>query len=197
MRESADVKPEIRYDNYNHWVEFDKKYSRTRCKMDGCKKSTHAFCTKCEIHLCSSVNYNCFRSFHTLKKEEKVNVKKTVKQPKQMRLKNTGAKPVDNTKRSSHRRKSINNRSGSRIVTSPNTPRFKTNIDNLTHKNPSNKAHRKQDPCQEFGYLSEPSDEEDAETPKIRFVNFTSIHNDTAIKSEIECPEIEFIDMDN
>lgn len=76
---------EKRYDNFNHWVEFDRKPSRSRCKFFGCKNFTHAYCCKCDVHLCCSVNHNCFRAFHTpLKSVKSAKTAKLVKQPKQM-----------------------------------------------------------------------------------------------------------------
>lgn len=51
-----------RFDNTGHWLEFDNKDFRSRCKQ--CGMLTHAFCKKCIIHLCFNRNRNCFRSYH-------------------------------------------------------------------------------------------------------------------------------------
>lgn len=53
-------------DQIFHWPFYDKKKSRTRCKMPGCSFFTHIFCTKCEIHLCLTSKRNCFYSMHNV-----------------------------------------------------------------------------------------------------------------------------------
>lgn len=58
------LKEKVFCDPYNHWMQFDKNHSRSRCKMTNCKYSTHVTCSKCEIHLCFSRQRNCFTTFH-------------------------------------------------------------------------------------------------------------------------------------
>lgn len=53
-----------RFDGIDHWLEFDNKFSRSLCKMPGCKMLTNAICTKCYVHLCFNRNRNCFRRYH-------------------------------------------------------------------------------------------------------------------------------------
>lgn len=64
MSQSKYVLSNILYDDIGLWVEFDNKISRSRCKLPGCRNSTHAFCGKCEIHICCSTSRNCHRAFH-------------------------------------------------------------------------------------------------------------------------------------
>lgn len=47
-----------------NWPEFDSKPSRSRCKLHGCVSSTHIRCVECNLHLCCSVNRNCFMENH-------------------------------------------------------------------------------------------------------------------------------------
>lgn len=95
---SEDSRTRIRYDNCNHWVEFDTKSSRSRCKLNGCDGFTHAFCTKCKVHLCCFVNRNCFHTYHQSESRQKIT--KPVKQPNQITLKNRGSKQTIINKRS-------------------------------------------------------------------------------------------------
>lgn len=118
---------EMRYDNCGHWVEFDKKKSRSRCRLPGCKSSTHAFCTKCSVHLCCNLNHNCFRAFHIPDKEKKqlnkaqpvklVKPTRPVKQPIQMAPKKSGPKCADFAKRNTYRRQCNSKLGGSKAVT--------------------------------------------------------------------------------
>lgn len=48
-------------DEDNHWLKFDDKKSRSRCKLDGCDGFTHAYCTKCDTHFCFTSTRNCFQ----------------------------------------------------------------------------------------------------------------------------------------
>lgn len=64
MTNKSSVPADTRYDDIGHWAVFDNKNSRSRCKLPGCVLFTHAFCVRCDIHLCCSKNHNCFRSFH-------------------------------------------------------------------------------------------------------------------------------------
>lgn len=54
-----------RFDNIDHWLEFDDSNSRSLCKLPGCRMLTHSFCSKCNIHLCFNRNRNCFRRYHS------------------------------------------------------------------------------------------------------------------------------------
>lgn len=86
----------MRYDNFNHWVEFDKKKSRSRCKLADCNGFTHAHCTKCKLSLCCSVNRNCFRKFH---KPGSANIQaipaKRINQQRQKLTKNCESKKIE------------------------------------------------------------------------------------------------------
>lgn len=53
-----------RFDDFDHWLIYDDNNSRSICKMPGCVMLTHAFCTKCKIHLCFKKERNCFRKYH-------------------------------------------------------------------------------------------------------------------------------------
>lgn len=137
MSKSKSVEPDrkIRYDNHNHWVAFDKteKRSRSRCKLNDCPNLTHAFCTKCKVHLCCSVNRNCFSDFHgadaEMKPEKSANPAKSVKrlkpvkQPIQMKAKTSGSKPVGIALRKSSRGQSNStlNRSTTTKIANQNT----------------------------------------------------------------------------
>lgn len=68
QRSKTEKKPanKIRYDQIGHLPEFDEKKNPTRCKNDDCRHTTHAFCSKCRVHLCLLQSRNCFRDFHVL-----------------------------------------------------------------------------------------------------------------------------------
>lgn len=66
----------MQYDRKDHLPEIDKNKNSTRCKMSDCKSKTHAFCTKCMVHLCFVGGRNCFRKFHTLTKVNNGEVEK-------------------------------------------------------------------------------------------------------------------------
>lgn len=42
----------VRTDTVDHLADFDDKKIATRCKYTECKRRTHIFCSKCQIHLC-------------------------------------------------------------------------------------------------------------------------------------------------
>lgn len=42
----------------------DDKPSHSRCKLRECNQSTHVMCEKCQIHLCSVKERNCFKKYH-------------------------------------------------------------------------------------------------------------------------------------
>lgn len=92
-------KSKMRYDNLDHWVEFDKKKSRSRCKLVDCNGFTHGYCTKCMIYLCCSVNRNCFRKFHQPESAwEKPKPVKCLKQQSQKLTKGRRQEKADNHK---------------------------------------------------------------------------------------------------
>lgn len=75
---------------YGHLVDFDQNKSRSRCKLPGCKGFTHAFCIKCDTHLCCIQNRNCFLVHHTnkqVKAAKQTKSIKTVKRPTQTKAK--------------------------------------------------------------------------------------------------------------
>lgn len=58
-RQQTTTEPEI-FDKDNHWLKFDDKNSRSKCKLK-CGGFTHAFCTKCGQHFCFTSMRNCFQ----------------------------------------------------------------------------------------------------------------------------------------
>lgn len=52
------------YDSVGHFPDFDKKSSKSRCKMNGCNMLTHVFCVRCKLHFCFVKKRNCFLDFH-------------------------------------------------------------------------------------------------------------------------------------
>lgn len=116
----------MRYDKFDHWVDFDKKNSRSRCKFTGCDGFTHAYCTKCEIHLCCSVNRNCYREFH---KPE--GVRKQAKLTKLLKKKNpaSSAKIGNKTETKSRKSKRADDNKESNIS---NRLRSATKMENVT-----------------------------------------------------------------
>lgn len=150
-RKSMDPEPELSYDNCSHWVKFDKKHSRSRCKMSGCKNFTHAFCTKCEIHLCCSVNHNCFLAYHV-----PASAKAQVKPPRTVKVMH----PVKQPKRNSPKKTTT-------VSSSEGTPKIAKPI--------RKKVHWKRNLCQVYEYLSETAVEEDDNVPKIRVAEWAKI----------------------
>lgn len=63
----------IRYDKMKHFPD-SRKFSTTRCKMEGCRSKSAIFCIKCKVHLCVKMGRNCFRKFHTLDIDPETNV---------------------------------------------------------------------------------------------------------------------------
>lgn len=61
----AEVTAAVRYDGMFHLPEWPAKLGRT-CKMEGCKKRSVIWCTKCRVYLCIKKDKNCFLAFHTL-----------------------------------------------------------------------------------------------------------------------------------
>lgn len=55
---------DLRYDGKNHWVIYDDKNSRSRCKLPTCKFFSHLYCQKCDTHLCLTSKRNCFYKYH-------------------------------------------------------------------------------------------------------------------------------------
>nr|XP_037282361.1 piggyBac transposable element-derived protein 3-like [Rhipicephalus microplus] len=56
---------DVRLDQVGHWVLWSQK--RQRCKFPGCTGICMSYCVKCEVHLCSTNNSNCFFLYHTTK----------------------------------------------------------------------------------------------------------------------------------
>lgn len=182
MNKSKSVDAELtnRYDGYDHWIEFDKKPSRSRCKLTGCKNFTHAFCTKCEINLCCSLNRNCFRFFHKAKEQvnkakqvkpmKSVKSAKAVKQPKQKVPRNRESKQADIAKSNSNLVQSKNHEVGtktSKIVSQSAPPSIlKTSKSSMkpTSKNGCRNLKWKPKLCQIFRYQSESPNEEVAKS---------------------------------
>lgn len=61
------MKPKIssRFDKEAHWPLYDKKSSRSLCKIKSCQNRTHVYCKKCDLHLCFNATRNCFYEYHT------------------------------------------------------------------------------------------------------------------------------------
>ena len=57
----------IRYDQIGHFPKVEKTKSKHRCKQTGCSIRAHIFCIKCKVHLCCSIEKDCFFEFHTKK----------------------------------------------------------------------------------------------------------------------------------
>lgn len=62
--DSSQPTDDVRKDKFDHFPEFDTKVHTSRCKNPGCKRKTHIFCIKCNIHLCIDGTSNCFYNFH-------------------------------------------------------------------------------------------------------------------------------------
>ncbi|XP_050056264.1 piggyBac transposable element-derived protein 3-like [Aphis gossypii] len=62
--DSSQPTDDVRKDKFDHFPEFDTKGHTSRCKNPGCKRKTHIFCIKCNIHLCLDGTSNCFYNFH-------------------------------------------------------------------------------------------------------------------------------------
>ncbi|XP_025407300.1 piggyBac transposable element-derived protein 3-like [Sipha flava] len=50
--DSSQPTNDVRKDRFDHFPGFDTKGHTSRCKNPGCKRKTHVFCTKCDVHLC-------------------------------------------------------------------------------------------------------------------------------------------------
>ena len=46
----------------DHWPEYTLK--KLRCKLPGCNATTQVVCTKCNVNLCFTSRWNCFKMFH-------------------------------------------------------------------------------------------------------------------------------------
>lgn len=55
----------FRYDEKNHWVLYDDKNCRSRCKLPNCKFFSHLYCQKCDKHFCLTSKRNCFYDYHS------------------------------------------------------------------------------------------------------------------------------------
>ncbi|OWR52641.1 hypothetical protein KGM_202606 [Danaus plexippus plexippus] len=55
---------DIRYDQIGHWCVFRDRSGKKQCKYPKCKSETQAYCTKCNLSLCSSTTKTCFYDFH-------------------------------------------------------------------------------------------------------------------------------------
>lgn len=64
MSKANKVIVDPRFDNCSHWLMYDRRNSRSLCKMPKCGMLTHAFCSKCNKHLCFNRDRNCFRQYH-------------------------------------------------------------------------------------------------------------------------------------
>lgn len=53
---------DVRFDGYGHLPQFISK--RQRCKNNKCSLKTSSVCIKCKVHLCLTVNRNCFTEYH-------------------------------------------------------------------------------------------------------------------------------------
>lgn len=58
------INVQSRFDGKDHWALYDRKPSRSLCKIKGCQNRTHIFCKKCEVYLCLNTTRNCFLRFH-------------------------------------------------------------------------------------------------------------------------------------
>lgn len=47
-----------------HMPYYDNKLSASRCKSPDCKQLTHAYCGRCQKHLCFNRKRNCFQAYH-------------------------------------------------------------------------------------------------------------------------------------
>lgn len=56
---------EVRYDKCGHWpLHWDGVHAyRQRCA--NCGSHTNCYCEKCRIHLCLTLNRNCFKDYHS------------------------------------------------------------------------------------------------------------------------------------
>lgn len=59
------------FDGKDHWVLYDDKKCRSRCKMANCVFFSHWFCQKCRVNLCVTSKRNCFYEYHHQLTEEK------------------------------------------------------------------------------------------------------------------------------
>lgn len=62
--DSSQPTNDVRKDKCDHFPGFDTKVHTSRCKTPGCKRKTHVFCVKCNVHLCLDGTSNCFFNFH-------------------------------------------------------------------------------------------------------------------------------------
>lgn len=53
---------DIRYDGYHHLPKNTD--NRLRCKLESCSLKSYVICTKCNVHLCSNKNNDCFYDYH-------------------------------------------------------------------------------------------------------------------------------------
>lgn len=56
----------IRFDGKGHLPAKENWDNATRCKLESCKKKSHVYCTKCNVHLCLEAERNCFLKFHQI-----------------------------------------------------------------------------------------------------------------------------------
>lgn len=200
---SADAKLKKRYDNCNHWVEFDGKPSRSRCKLSGCDGFTHVICRKCDVHLCCKPNRNCFQNFHTKNQmgiEKQKKSTKSMNQLKKMTPKNSGSQ-AKIAKRNMRRAQYIDTPSGierattaSQNIPSPILKNVKSTMSS-TRKNGAKKVQWKPILCQEFVFSNASSIQE------VNIVNSVSPQHQSRRKTKHQVKansdELEFIEINN
>lgn len=63
--DSAPPNIDVRLDGTYHRALVDERKYATKCKHPTCKRRTHTFCSKCNLHLCLDRTSNCFDKYHT------------------------------------------------------------------------------------------------------------------------------------
>lgn len=145
------VDQEQRFDGFNLWIQNDRKNSRTQCILLGCNHLTHAFCTKCQVHLCFNQNRNCFRLFHeptarsTTHQRKRKQIKFDVERSPSKRLKEKNklkAKGNDGSVKPSqfkhvNKKAGIVKRSPSKRLIEKNASKLSAKIDTVEHPPPN------------------------------------------------------------
>ena len=71
------------------------KYTKYRCRIKGCPRSSSWYCTRCKVYLCNSAENQCFISWHVDEKPICNPAWSTGNTPKSIRKRKRGAAALD------------------------------------------------------------------------------------------------------
>lgn len=164
---------------YGHLVDFDQNQSRSRCKLPGCKGFTHAFCIKCDTHLCCIQKRNCFLVHHTnkqVKAAKQTKSIKPVKRPTQTKAK----KKVQSEAAQKMRRVQYGTRNGSRRTSIRKQNALPTILKTTVSTNMNGRPKKvqwKSELCETLIFHDETSNQEIDKPAKVRGSFMPSIHD--------------------